>query len=74
MLNINTAEVHPYDLFEAECRFLFTWYLDGMSKVFFKDRYGDDIYSIMQLTSSTLMLGWLEDGKVVEITTFRKAD
>lgn len=67
-----TAVVHPYNLFEAEkgeC----TWQLDGYSKIIFNNDE-ENTYSIMQLTSSTLILGWLEDGKVIEITTFKKAN
>lgn len=66
-----TAKIHPYYLFEAE-KGNSSWTLVGTSIIMF-DNDEDDSYSIMQLTSSSLVLGWLEDGKVVEITTFKKA-
>ena len=66
-----TAYVQPRDLFEAEKNHCY-WTLNGTSKIVFNDDE-DDTYSIIQLTSSSLILGWLNDGKVVEKTTFTKA-
>ena len=66
-----TAYVQPSNLFEAE-KGVCSWTLDGKTKIIFNDDE-DDTYSIIQLTSTTLVLGWLNDGKVVEKTTFTKA-
>lgn len=67
-----TAYINPWDLFEANKSHC-SWKLIGTSKIVFNNDE-DDTYSIMQLSSSSLVLGWLDGGKVVEITTFKKAN
>lgn len=67
-----TYKIRPYNLFEAEKRGG-TWQLIGASRIMF-DNDDEETYSIIQLTSSSLQLGWLEDNHVIEITTFTKKD
>ncbi len=63
-----TAYVHPYDLFEDEMGHV-DWEILGPSRILLDDSE----FAIMQLSSSSLTLGWLDEGKVVEITVFKKA-
>ena len=69
-----TCEIYPYNLFEAEKRGEIEWCLDGTSKIIFGD---NSTYIIMNLTSSSLILGWVDHqskGKVIEKSIFEKVN
>ena len=68
-----TFEVNPYRLFEAEKR-SGTWTLTDNGKVLMFNNDEEDQYRILQLTSTTLKLGWLEEGDVIEWVTFEKVE
>jgi len=68
-----TFSVNPYNLFEAEKRGG-TWSLDNNNSVLVFNKDDGDRYKILQLTETTLQLGWLEEGDVIEKTTFEKVE
>lgn len=66
-----TFEINPRNLFEAEKTFG-TWALSKDSKKIIFNDDEDDTYRIIKLNSTTLQLGWLEYGDVIEWSTFTK--
>ena len=66
-------EVNPYNLFEAEKRGG-KWSLTDNNSVLIFNNDEEDSYKIIQLTETTLQLGWLEMGDVIEKTTFERVE
>lgn len=69
-----TFVVKPVDLFEAEFRSgPFSWSVQS-NILILEDKYGKTMYRILSNTSTSLQLGWLDDGYVVEKVTFEKGN
>lgn len=68
-----TFTAKPRNLFEAE-KTGGTWSLESNNSVLVFNNSSGDKYKIIQLTGTTLELGWLEHNDVIEKSTFVKAE
>ena len=65
-----TAKKSVYNLLESESFGSGTWKVSE-GRLYFGS---DCVYVVRQLDAKTLVLGWLEEGDQIEISTFEKAD